>query len=417
MKTQKKFRYGLFLCLLVFTLTAAFFGTGYIYYYNSLPENIHLNTAQKQGVQFEWPLTGEIVSNNVHGKNLDGNLAQQSGSSDYMLNVKFLGIFHLKNITVNVMDKTQLIPCGIPLGIYLEMDGLLVVDTTSFKNSVGITVSPCENILQKGDYILKINDTAINSKEEFSSLLNKCEDEVILGIRRGSNYFDVKIRPEKDVLGENHLGIWIKDDAQGIGTLTYIDSEGKFGALGHGMNDTDSGELIETKLGRIYNAQILSVTKGESGAPGEFIGTIDYNPSNIIGTVSNNTPLGLYGNVSGTFLSKIQIRDLCEPLSVCFKENIKTGAAQIQTYCNGKIRRFDIEIEKVELGNTGNKGITFRVTDRELLEITNGIVQGMSGSPIIQDGKIVGAVTHVFVNDPTRGYGIFIETMLSCQRS
>lgn len=412
MKAPKKFRYGLFLCLLALFSVVAFSSFGYIYYYNSLPENIHLNTLEGQRVEFEWPLTGEIVSNNVHGKNMGGEVVQIADNTDYMLQVKYLGIFHLKNITVNVMDKTQLIPCGVPLGIYLEMDGLLVVDTTSFKNQLGVTVSPCDGILEKGDYILKLNDTEIHSKEEFMALLNQCENEAVLNIKRGDNYFDVKIKLEKDVLGENHLGIWIKDDAQGIGTLTYIDSEGRFGALGHGMNDTDCGQLIETKLGRIYNAQILSVTKGEKGEPGEFIGTIDYNPSNIIGTVEKNTPLGIFGDIDRKFLSKIQIKDVCVPMSVCFKEKIELGDAQIQTYCNGKIRRFDIEIEKVDVNNTGNKGITFRVTDSELLDITNGIVQGMSGSPIIQNGKIVGAVTHVFVNDPTRGYGIFIETML-----
>lgn len=401
MKARKKFRYGLLFCLILTVALGIFAFWGYWHFYNSLPENIHINGEDGKTVEFEWPLTGEIVSNNVH-----------SQKSDYTLDVKYLGLFHVKNINVNIMDKDQLIPCGFPLGIYLEMDGLLVVDITSFKNNMGNTVCPCENLLEKGDYILKINGDKINSKEEFTAALEKCSGDVVLGIRRGDNYFDVRVKLEKDALNKNHLGVWVKDDAQGIGTLTYIDANKNFGALGHGMNDTDCGKLIDTKTGKIYNAHILSVTKGAKGEPGEFVGTIDYNSGNIIGIIEYNTNLGIYGRVNDKFLNKIQGNEYCEPLEVAFKEDIELGKAQIQTYSNGGVSRFDIVIEKVELSDSGNKGIKFQVVDENLLNQTNGIVQGMSGSPIIQNGKIIGAVTHVFVNDPAKGYGIFIENML-----
>lgn len=401
MKVRGKFRYGLLFCLILTVALGIFALWGYWHFYNSLPENIHISGENGKKVEFEWPLTGEIVSNNVH-----------SQKSDYTLDVKYLGLFHVKNINVNVMDKDQLIPCGFPIGIYLEMNGLLVVDTTSFKNNMGETVCPCENILEKGDYILKINGSDINSKEEFTSILEKCTSDVVLSIRRGDNYFDVKVKLEKDVLNKNHLGVWVKDDAQGIGTLTYIDADRNFGALGHGMNDTDCGKLINTKIGKIYNAQILSVTKGAKGEPGEFVGTIDYNSNNVMGVIECNTNLGIYGKINEKFLNKIQRKTYCEPLEVAFKEDIEIGKAQIQTYCDGDVKRFDIVIEKVDLSDSGNKGIKFQVVDENLLNQTNGIVQGMSGSPIIQNGKIIGAVTHVLVNDPTKGYGIFIENML-----
>lgn len=397
MKNKKRIQYGL-----LFLLIIAAFGLNYLHFYNSLPEKIHLKSGTDYKVEFEWPLTGEIISNNVRSQN-----------ADYTLDVKYLGLFHIKNINVNYMESNQLIPCGIPLGIYLDMDGLLVVDTTAFNNNLGQTVNPCDGILQKGDYILKINGTAIQNKEQFMRIVEKCQKEVLLCIRRGNNCFDVRVKVEKDALGNNHLGLWIKDDAQGIGTLTYIDADNNFGALGHGMNDTDCGELIITKAGSIYNAQILSITKGLKGDPGEFVGTINYNSNNRIGRVNKNSSLGLYGTFEPKAVETIRQEELCQPLDIGYKEAIEVGPAIIQTFCDGSIKKYNIIIEKVDINDKGNKGIKFVVVDEQLLELTNGIVQGMSGSPIIQNNKIIGAVTHVFVNDPTRGYGIFIETMLS----
>ena len=205
------------------------------------------------------------------------------------------------------------------------------------------------------------------------------------------------------------LGIWVRDNAQGLGTVTYLDVNSRFGALGHGIHDVDTNELLDISEGTLYVTSIKDIQKGEDGIPGGLEGIIVYNNYNILGTITDNTEAGIFGKIDridALFTDQT-------PVSTLAKEEIKEGPAVIRCAVEGKVKEYDIEITGVDIRTEEvNKGIVLEVTDEELLKVTGGIVQGMSGSPILQDGKLVGAVTHVFVNNPTIGYGIFIENML-----
>ena len=207
------------------------------------------------------------------------------------------------------------------------------------------------------------------------------------------------------------MGIWIRDNAQGVGTLTFVDENGNFGALGHGITDSDTGELMELGRGSLYGTKIVAVRKGTDGVPGELTGMIEYDDANVIGEITKNTPYGIFGRLD---LEKVRENGIAlETQEIGFKQDIQLGPATMISSVNEEMHEYSIEITAIHMGNDGgNKGLELLVTDEELLNLTGGIVQGMSGSPIIQNGKVVGAVTHVLVNAPEKGYGIFIEEML-----
>ena len=224
-------------------------------------------------------------------------------------------------------------------------------------------------------------------------------------------YLEERVTPAKNQNGEYKMGIWIRDNAQGVGTLTFVDGEGNFGALGHGITDSDTGELMELGRGSLYGTKIVAVRKGADGVPGELTGMIEYDDKNVIGEITRNTPYGIFGRLD---LEKLKESGIyLETQEVGFKQDIHPGKATMISTINDEMKEYEIEITAIHMGNDGgNKGLELLVTDDELLSLTGGIVQGMSGSPILQDGKVVGAVTHVLVNAPEKGYGIFIEEML-----
>ena len=206
------------------------------------------------------------------------------------------------------------------------------------------------------------------------------------------------------------MGIWVRDNAQGIGTLTFVDENGNFGALGHGINDVDTSTLMELEEGLLYKTNIIAIKKGTKGTPGELTGMISYSDKNVIGTIENNTNAGIFGKCN---TMKMPLLEEAEYLPVGLKQEIHLGEAQIISTVEDTREYYDVEITEVRLDHDNvNRGIVLKITDPRLLALTGGIVQGMSGSPIIQDGKVIGAVTHVLVQDSTKGYGIFIENML-----
>lgn len=317
----------------------------------------------------------------------------------------------LKEVSVRVVERKRVIPGGIPIGIYLETEGVYVVGTAEVASEDGLNYEPAYQVVQTGDYILAVNGRQIHDKDELIACVQANRSDVmILKLLRGEEVIQVRINAVRTREEDYKLGIWVKDDIQGIGTLTYITDDLKFGALGHGITDTDTGELLETSGGALYDTSILEIIKGERGTPGEISGMITYSDRHVRGMINKNTSAGIFGFVD----QKIRNDLGTEYVEVGFKQEIRRGPALIKSCVSGECRTYQIQIQEIRLNEDDvNKGMVFQVTDPGLLELTGGVIQGMSGSPILQDGKLIGAVTHVFVNDPTRGYGIFAETMVS----
>lgn len=310
-------------------------------------------------------------------------------------------------------EGTLVMPLGVSIGVYLETNGVLVAGISSVTGIDGMNYEPSLNKIYEGDYITKVNGIDINSKSQLLFLINKYGSEnITMKIRRNGEEFEVLVTPVETSSGEYKIGVWARDDTQGIGTLTYITMDGSFGALGHGINDVDTKKLLSSNNGLLYKANIWGITKGENGKPGGLCGSIDYEKSNEIGTILKNTDKGIFGRLNEEGLEYIEENYNREYCQTALKNQVHTGTAYILSCVSGNVKEYEIEISDLDISRADNKGIVIEITDKELLKLTNGIVQGMSGSPIIQDGKLVGAVTHVTVNDPTKGYGIFIENML-----
>ena len=276
----------------------------------------------------------------------------------------------------------------------------------------GSTQQPAEHIVFPGDYITAVNGTPITEKEELIAAVNRYGGQpMVLTLYRGAEQIEVSVTAAESKDQCYQLGLWVKDDMAGIGTLTYYNTKGDFGALGHGIGDGKTKDLLRLSDGKLYRALILGIKKGKRGDPGEIEGMIFYGKSDQIGRVSSNTAIGIYGILTDNFLQTQQEADTCYPIG--YKQEIKTGEAQILSDVSGERKTYRIVIDDLDYSpSDDNKGIRFHVEDKELLALTGGIVQGLSGSPILQDGKIIGAVTHVLVNDPTKGYGIFVEAMV-----
>lgn len=305
---------------------------------------------------------------------------------------------------------TMVIPGGMPVGIYLETDGVMILGTERIPSVDGMQYNPAEHLVKSGDYIVGINGRKIDTKAQLVEAVSQLkEDEVVLNVKRNGEEIYIRFKAVECGAGEYKLGIWVRDNTQGLGTVTFLNADSEFGALGHGIHDIDTNELLNISDGTLYITSIRDIQKGESGSPGGMEGIIIYNNYNVLGTITKNTDVGIFGTVDridALFSEQ-------KPMETAKKEEVEDGPATIRCAVSGEIREYDIEITGVDYyTNEMNKGLTIEVTDEELLKETGGIVQGMSGSPIIQNGKLIGAVTHVFVNDPKKGYGIFIENML-----
>ncbi|MBO5510070.1 MAG: SpoIVB peptidase S55 [Lachnospiraceae bacterium] len=325
------------------------------------------------------------------------------------------------SITYKDNNNTHMVwASGEPIGIYVKTKGVMVTGVSSFTNKSGVNVCPCEERIKQGDYISAINGVEVKNKVDF---MNKLEvsgnDEISLDIVRDDKTIKVKVRAEQNTSGEYKLGLWVKDDIAGIGTLTYVDN-GNFGALGHSINDNDTGEKFEISEGAIYNARLINIIKPSENTPGKIEGVIDYSSKNVIGKVDTNECYGISGTLTDKY-NKSNMEAECASTNndsigwvlMGSKDDAYVGSAYIISAISGKREAYSINIDAINKdANATEKNLEIRVTDERLLSMTGGIIQGMSGSPIIQNGKLIGAVTHVFVNDSTKGYGIFIEEML-----
>lgn len=327
----------------------------------------------------------------------------------YQAECSLFGVIPLKTMEVEVVPRQRLLPGGIPVGIYVQTNGVFIVGTGQIETEEGQVESPAHNIVKTGDYITSFEGEPVADKKELIRRLDEFQgEELNLGIRRGGEEIEVKLHPVC-VGGKCRIGVWVRDDTQGIGMLTYVTEDQRFGALGHGISDADSSLLMEVSDGKLYDCEISQITRGKSGEPGRLSGKIIYQPDKYYGRILGSGSGGIYGDANEKLMSKLSMK----PMEIALKQEVKEGSAVILSSVDGTLREYQAELTKVHKGDRDvNKGMELRVTDEALLALTGGIVQGMSGSPIIQNGKIVGALTHVYVNNPTKGYGIFIEEML-----
>ena len=401
--------------------------TGYTWYYmdQAVPDRVSIIQNQEEDFSFGLPLKATIISDSeevslgnesnipadqitISGRQHFSMIAGEQGS--YQVGLKLFGLIKLKDIQVDVVDTRYAIPCGSPIGIYLKSDGVMVIGTGRITGPDGMEVEPAFGILKTGDYIEAFNGKPMKTKEDLISAVNDSggQDSVVT-VRRDGEPIDVSVKPIASSDGKYKLGAWVRDDTQGIGTITYVDMNGNFGALGHGISDSDTGDLVETSQGALYSTEIMGIEKGTIGKPGLLSGVIYYGPQSHMGDISQNTNEGIFGTVNQQFKKQLT----GEPMEIACRQDVKPGVAYIRSNVSGELEDYEIDIQKVDYNASHkNKSMVIKVTDPRLLELTGGIVQGMSGSPIIQDGKLAGAVTHVFVQDASRGYGILIENML-----
>ncbi len=332
--------------------------------------------------------------------------ASQGGQ--FTISCKLLNVIPLKDVKVDLVEKQWVQVSGNAVGIYMAMEGILIVDTQEIKGEDGIYYDPAENLVQPGDYITAFNQQPIATKRDLIQAVQECHgDNVQLSLIRNGEEIQLSLCPVKCSEEEYKLGIWVRDDTQGIGTLTYVDGNSVFGALGHGISDIDTGNLLNIQDGQLYETEIMGINKGSKGTPGELSGLIRYQDDKILGDISANTENGIFGHLDN--LDGLNLKSM----EVGYKQDMELGAASILCAVDGQVEEYQVEITKIDMNHQDtNKSFVVKVTDDRLLEKTGGIVQGMSGSPVIQNGKFVGAITHVFVQDSTGGYGIFAETML-----
>ena len=356
----------------------------------------------KELLNSDFLLSSQIVSVSAR---------DDSDFDKYIINYKLFNLFNIKRLKVNVLDPDRYFAGGETLGFSLQSKGVILIGGNYILSKNGIE-RPFENSgLKTGDIITKINGIEINNSQDISKILENFEGGSIrLTVNRSGNIFEVDICPALDSMSNTYkLGLWVKEDAVGIGTLSFVNATTKrFGSLGHSINDSETNECIEVSGGNIYTSKILGIKKGNSGKAGELIGT--FNRENVLGLVDKNCDYGVYGFVDcveSVTKNKTSV-DIGGRLSA------KPGKAQILSALDGdEIKAYDIEIIKTNFQQSCNeKSMVIRVVDKELIAKTGGIVQGMSGSPIIQDGELIGAVTHVFVNDATKGFGIYIDWMI-----
>ncbi|PHV72372.1 SpoIVB peptidase [Sporanaerobium hydrogeniformans] len=426
MKNKKK---GFFLKSSMVFILGLLISSPFIISYYYLPGEVKLIAGREHVFNFDIPLYASILkSETLTIKGMDDDHFKKSsiplnrplyvsmeeeGETDIKLSL--LGI-PVKTVSVQAIKDRQVIPCGKIVGIKVDTQGLLVLGIGQFEKA-GRMVSPAKGILEVGDMILTCNGTPLEIKEDLKDAIEASQNQPMkLKVMREGKMHEVQVQPIYcDSEGVYKLGVWIRDSTQGIGTLTYVDPEtGVFGALGHGITDVDTKKLMPIREGTIISATVTNIKKGQKGTPGEISGTIHYDGGSIIGEVENNTAIGIYGVLSAEALHHLD----AQKVPIAFQDEVHEGKASILVDLrDGIIKEYGVTIQKVSrYSNEPAKGMVIKITDEELLRLTNGIVQGMSGSPILQDGKLIGAVTHVFVQDPTRGYGIFIENMINNEK-
>ncbi len=320
---------------------------------------------------------------------------------------KLFGIIPIKKVKVSVLPEDEVLAGGTPIGLSVKTSGVMVVSDTIINVSNNEIIK--NKFLKTGDIIKKINNNEIEDLDDIDNiLLNSNSDTVDVEIIRNNKDKNISVSLLKDSENKYKLGVWVKNDISGVGTLTFVrEKDGAYGALGHAVTNGNSDTIVPIIEGNIYNCNLVGINKGSKNKPGELRAVFVQKDSK--GDITQNTPYGIFGNLS----NYNGLVDFNRSLKIGGRLSVKPGKAKIISSISGIQEEYEIEIIKANFqSKSSDKSIVFRVTDKRLLELTGGIVQGMSGSPIVQDDKLVGAVTHVFLSDSTKGYGVYSDWML-----
>lgn len=393
--------------LLVFFLLVFY---TYFLLIQSIPDKLVLFEGENINIKKLFGISIKQENEEILETSSNSEITEKVGKKN--LEVSLFDKISIKTVEVNTLPKTTVIPVGNIAGLKLYTNGVLVVGMSEIEGKDNKKYKPYENSqIQEGDTIIQINENIINSTQDLIDEVNNSKGEnVNIKYIHEEETKECSIEPVQSYDNQYKLGLWVRDSAAGVGTVTFYEPETKsFGALGHGITDIDTQQLINIASGEFVTTRILDIEKGEEGIPGRIQGTVE-NQANI-GTIYKNTKFGIYGIVDN--LSSLNI-DTSKKMELALRDEIKTGKATILcSLDNRNIQEYEIEIEKIfKENNYDNKSMKIKITAPKLIEKTGGIIQGMSGSPIIQNGKFVGAVTHVLVNDPTQGYGVFGDIML-----
>lgn len=371
----------------------------------SLPDTLSIARGQPAVLEAPYPLTLSVAE---ASSSTAETLGRQSTAT-----ISLFGLLPLREVEIDIADDLRLYPGGQAVGVALHTEGVLVVGTSDLTGAH----SPARTAgVKPGDVITEADGKTIGSADELTSLVETCgEVPIPLTIRRGESLLHLTLTPKRDgQSGKVRIGAWVRDSTAGVGTLSFYGEihpgEGqRYGALGHAITDTDTQQILTVSAGEIMLADVVDVRKGQSGVPGELKGSF-LREDRVMGTISKNSVFGIYGGMTDPPTHPLYP----EGLPIGRKDAVHTGKASILSTVGAEgMREYEVEIVEVNRqASPAQRSLVLKVTDEELLQKTGGIVQGMSGSPIIQDGRLVGAVTHVFVNDPTMGYGLYIEWML-----
>ena len=393
--------------LLVFFLLVFY---AYFLLIETIPDKLVLFEGENINIKKLFGISIKQENEEILETSSNSAISEEVGKKE--LEVSLFDKVKLKTVEVNTLPKTTVIPVGNIAGLKLYTNGVLVVGMSEIEGKDNKKYKPYENSqIQEGDTIIQINENIINSTQDLIDEVNNSKGEnVNIKYIHEEETKECSIEPVQAYDNQYKLGLWVRDSAAGVGTVTFYEPETKsFGALGHGITDIDTQQLINIASGEFVTTRILDIEKGEEGIPGRIQGTVE-NQANI-GTIYKNTKFGIYGVVDN--ISSLNI-DNSKEMELALRDEIQTGKATILcSLDNRNVQEYEIEIEKIfKENNYDNKSMKIKITDPKLIEKTGGIIQGMSGSPIIQNGKFVGAVTHVLVNDPTQGYGVFGDIML-----
>jgi stage IV sporulation protein B len=381
-----------------------------ILFYNfSLPDTIYVSDIKK-------PALPEFVSAD-YGESESAVAVSAQSITTVRADLKLFGAIPLKEVTVQSLGTPAVVPLGTPFGIKMLTDGVLVVDTSGFPTKSGYSSPAAKAGIKPGDVIKTIDDIPVYSNADVSAVIQNAEDGADVVYLRGGKESETSLTPEKSAKdGKLKAGMWVKDSSAGIGTLTFADPiTGIAAGLGHPVCDTQTGEILPLYSGQSCEVSITHYKRGAPGDPGELTGS--FSQDTEIGELLGNRENGIYTEIDAKEISEMKTRANTEAIPLAFRSEIKKGDAVIYSTINGDTPEvYTVTVEDINRGGSADsKDMIIKITDKRLLETTGGIIQGMSGSPIIQNGKVIGAVTHVFVNNPTKGYAIFADTMYAEQ--